>query len=461
MTPNSRATPLDAPDAGFDTKAAPTHARFWVVGMLFVAVGINYMDRVNLSIASTAIQADLGISGMQLGWLMSAFTWAYLFAQIPGGWLLDRFGTQGFYALLILVWSAATFAMGLGALPIIGSAAAVFGLLLVCRLILGLAQAPSFPANAKIAAMWLPHHERARGIGTYSIGQYVVIALMTPLLGYLMGIFGWSSVFFLTGGLGLVFAVYWWLRYRDPQNSRHANQAELDYISDASRFGQAVVAQEGKHKVSWAEVRFVMRHRRFWAICFTHFAATSILYFFLTWFIIYLEQGLGLSTASVGVLASFPYLLAAVGVLFGGVLSDMLFKRRVSLVWSRKVPIVSGLAFSSLIFLCNFFESSPTVVVVILSLAFFANAYSNLGWTAMSDILPKKMIGTVGGVFNICGNMAGILTPIMFGLFIDMNGNFHGAMYYLSIVAFAGALCFLFLVDNLDEIDLSAMPERG
>lgn len=436
---------------------SPTRARLWVLVLLFVAVGLNYMDRANLSLAGGAIQQSEGLSNVQLGWLLSSSTWAYLAAQIPGGWLLDRFGSQRFYGTMIVLWSIATFAMGLGGWMMLHMGISIFTVLLVCRLIMGVAQAPGMPANAKIASMWFPQQERARAIGAYSTGQYAMTALMMPVLGYLMALYGWPSVFYLCGGVGILFGIYWLCVYRDPQNSTAANQAELDYIHKNGGFDTNAATDTG-NDVTWPEVRFVMSHLKFWGICITQFTTTTILYFFLTWFVTYLEQGLHLPIAKVGVLGSLPYILAAAGVLFGGVLSDLLYKRGVSLVRSRKIPIISGLLLSSLICVCNFFENVPALVIVVLSLAFFTNAYSNQGWTAMSDILPKKMMGTVGGFFNLCGNLAGVCTPIMFGLFRDMTGNFHGAMYYLTAVALIGALSMWLLVPNLEEIDLTCMP---
>lgn len=435
----------------------PTRARLWVLVLLFIAVGLNYMDRANLSIAGGGIQQSEGLSNVQLGWLLSSSTWAYLAAQIPGGWLLDRFGTQRFYGVIIILWSLATLAMGFSGWATLHLGISVFTMLLACRLILGLAQAPGMPANAKIASMWFPQQERARAIGTFSTGQYAMTAFMMPVLGYLMSIYGWASVFYICGIAGIVFGLYWIRAYRDPQNSKSANQAERDYIRNNGGF-DANAAQDTGNDVTWPEVRFVMSHMKFWGICITQFTTTTILYFFLTWLVTYLEAGLHLPIARVGMLGSLPYILAAAGVLFGGVLSDLLYKKGVSLVLARKIPIISGLLLSAMICVCNFFEQFPTLVVVILSLAFFTNAYSNQGWTAMSDILPKKMMGTVGGFFNLCGNLAGVCTPIMFGVFRDMTGNFHGAMYYLTAVALIGALSMWLLVPNLDEIDLARMP---
>ena len=436
----------------------PSRVRWGVLVLLFLAVGVNYMDRVNLSVVQGSLEHQFGLTGTQYGWLQSTFIVAYLIAQVPGGRLLDRWGTEGFYALLILLWSGATFAMGIGGLLGFGTTA-VLGLMMVCRIVIGLAQAPSFPANAKIAAMWFPHHERARAIGAYSTGQYLVTGLMVPVLSIVGARYGWPSVFYVSGGLGILLGLWWLFGYRDPEHSR-ANAAELALIRQDNRQAPSVADEPDSGKVGWPELRHILAQGRFWGICFMHFAATSILYFFLTWFVPFLRSSLQLQGAWAGVMESVPFLLAAVGVLFGGVWSDLLLKSGHSLVKARKIPIVSGLLVSALIFCSPFLSAWPLVVICVLSVVFLANAGSNLGWTAMSDILPKRMIGTAGGILNICGNMAGILTPLVFGRVRDMTGSLNGGMYYLGAVALLGALCFLFFINDLTEIDISQARSR-
>lgn len=438
--------------------ANASKVRWGVLVLLFLAVGVNYMDRVNLSVVQGNLEHQFGLTGTQYGWLQSTFIVAYLMAQVPGGRLLDRWGTEGFYALLILLWSGATFAMGIGGWLGLGTTA-VLGLMLVCRVIIGLAQAPSFPANAKIAAMWFPHHERARAIGAYSTGQYLVTGLMVPVLSIVGSRYGWPSVFYVSGGVGIILGVWWLIGYRDPQRSK-ANAAERALIRHDNRRAPSVAEEPDTGHVGWPELRHILAQGRFWGICFMHFAATSILYFFLTWFVPFLRSNLQLQGAWAGVMESLPFLLAAVGVLFGGVWSDMLLKRGRSLVQARKIPIVSGLLVSALVFCSPFLSDWPLLVMSVLSVVFLANAASNLGWTAMSDILPKRMIGTAGGILNICGNMAGILTPLVFGRVRDLTGSLNGGMYYLGAVALLGALCFLFCINDLTEIDISQARTR-
>ncbi|WP_025733483.1 MFS transporter [Carnimonas nigrificans] len=432
-----------------------TRVRFGVVGLLFFATGINYLDRTNIAMTGTSLQNDLGISGVQLGWLLSAFTWSYVIATLPFGLLVDRFGTQKYYAAMVLAFSAATLIMGFATPGIVGSTALAFGVLLICRLLIGLSQAATFPAHSKIAAMWLPPQERARGIGIYSAGQYLFIALLMPVLTYIMGFAGWPSVFFITGMIGIVIGLVWWVRYREPDNQPRANEAELNYIRYRPNVDAKLAAQDAQ-PATRAEYLDYFTHLRFWVLVVAQFAVSSVMYFFLTWFLVYIEQVLDVSRAYLSLLSPFPYLCAAAGVFFGGTISDLLYKRGLKLVNARKLPIIVGLLVSALIVFAGALESTPIALVTLMSVCFFANALSNMCWTVLSDLTPHKLLGTVGGVFNIFSNIPGIVTPLIFGAAIDAYGNFHMALYYLGIVSVIAALVMIFGLKDLTKIRLQS-----
>ncbi|MGG4156611.1 MFS transporter [Peribacillus muralis] len=445
-------------DQNPDQSQNPTRFRFFILILLFLATAINYMDRANLSVAGSTLQEELGLTSSQLGFLFSAFTWAYVFAQIPVGWLLDRIGPRRLYGWAIILWSFFTLMMGFSTHQIFTTTTASFMMLLICRMLIGIAEAPGYPSNAKIATLWFPNNERARATSIYSSGQYIGLAIFTPLLSLMVAKINWESVFFVTGAVGIMFGVIWLMFYRNPQESKLVNKSELDYIKANGGYDsghQLNISQ----KITLQEVIYVVKQRRVWGIFFAQFAAASTLYFFLTWFIVYLEQGLHLPIAKAGFIASLPYLMAMAGVLFGGFLSDSLLKKGFSLTAARKIPIVSGLIISSTICLANFFEGTPIIAVIILSIAFFANAYANMGWVALGDVLPKKMVGTVGGILNVAGNLAGIISPIIFGTLLDKTQSFHWAMYYTSAVALLGGISFLLIIDKLEVIDLSKVEQ--
>lgn len=436
----------------------PTRSRLSILMMLFVVTAINYMDRANLSVAGSHIQGQFELSPTQLGLLFSMFTWFYAMSQIPVGYILDRVGSRILYGSAIVLWSVFTFVMGFASHHLFATATASFAMLLVCRALIGVAEAPSFPSNTKIIASWFPDHERARATAFYSSAQYIGLALLTPLLSFIVAEYGWEASFYLSGGVGIIFGIYWLIAYRDPQDSNKVNDAELAYIRDGGGYGSAN-QQGGNDKVNWASVKHILRQRTVWGLFIAQFAASSTLYFFLTWFIVYLEKGLGLSIAKAGIGAMFPYLMAMAGVLCGGTLSDMLLKKGHSRTFARKLPVMAGLLVTTSIALVNFFQHSPTIAIAILSVAFFANAFSNLGWVVCSDVIPRHLIGTIGGFLNIFGNLSGIISPIVIGVILQRTQNFQYAMWYIAAVALIGFLAYLLLVGKIEVISLP--DDRG
>lgn len=438
----------------------PTKARFGILVLVFIAVAINYLDRANLSVGGASIQSQFKLSSIQLGVLFSAFTWSYTIAQIPVGILLDKFGPRLLYAGSICIWGLFTFIMAFSSQGgLFTTASASFGFLIICRILIGVSEAPAYPSNTKIASLWFPNKERARAISAYSSAQYIGLAVFTPVLAIMIANIGWESIFYLSGGLAIIYGFVWYAFYRDPKDSKKVNQAELDYIANNGGYNPAIDGTKEAEKVSWAEVKFVIKQRKVWGIFIAQFAASSTLYFFLTWFIVYLQKGLNLPINKAGFIACVPYLMAMAGVLTGGTISDTLLKKGKSTTFARKCPMVVGMIVSSVLCFANFFEKTPAIAIGILSIAFFANAASNLGWVAMSDIMPKKMVGTVGAILNVFGNLSGILTPIIFGTLLEKTNNFHLAMYYIAAVSFFGALGFLLVVDKLEPIDLSKMAK--
>ncbi|MDF7647627.1 MFS transporter [Pantoea sp. Acro-805] len=426
----------------------PTRTRFSILAMLFVVTAINYMDRANLSVAGSHIQGDLALSPTQLGLLFSMFTWFYAMSQIPVGYLLDRIGSRWLYGSAIVLWSVFTLLMGFASHHLFATATASFMMLLACRALVGIAEAPSFPSNTKIIATWFPDHERARATAIYSSAQYIGLALLTPLLSLIVSKWGWEMSFYISGAVGIVFGIYWLIRYRDPQHSTQVNQGELEIIRQGGGYGSEV--KGANTRVNWPEVRFILRQRTTWGLFIAQFAASSTLYFFLTWFIVYLEKGLHLSIDKAGIGAMFPYIMAMAGVLCGGTLSDLLLKRGRSRTFARKLPVMSGMLLTCSIALVNFFQDQPVIAIGILSIAFFANAFSNLGWVVCSDVIPRHLIGTIGGFLNIFGNLSGIASPIIIGIILQRTQNFQYAMWYIAAVALAGFIAYLFLVGKIE-----------
>ena len=316
-------------------------SRVRIVILLLLSVGtmINYLDRTILGIVAPQLTQEIHIDPAMMGIIFSAFAWTYALAQIPGGVFLDRFGNKLTYALSIFFWSLFTllqsFTLGLKTL-------------LLLRLGLGVSEAPCFPANSRIVSTWFPQHERARATATYTVGEYIGLAAFSPLLFLILEHHGWRTLFFLTGGLGILFTLVWWRFYHEPHQSRIANKAELDYIGVNS-----INNKIQNVPFNWRDARRLLGCRQIVGASLGQFAGNTTLVFFLTWFPSYLANERHLPWLHVGFFAPWPFLAAAIGILFGGWISDRLLKRTGSVNISRKLPIISGLLLSSCIIAAN------------------------------------------------------------------------------------------------------------
>ena len=204
-----------------------SRVRFMILAMLFIVTTINYADRATISIAGSAMQKELGIDAVSLGYIFSAFGWAYVISQIPGGWLLDRFGSKRVYTFSILLWSVFTLAQG--AVGFFTGAAAVT-MVFCLRFLVGAAEAPSFPANSRIVAAWFPANERGTASAIFNSAQYAATVVFAPLMAWLVHEFGWHHVFIVMGVIGIAMAFVWKMFVHEPKDHPRVNRAEIDYI---------------------------------------------------------------------------------------------------------------------------------------------------------------------------------------------------------------------------------------
>lgn len=420
----------------------PTRARYLVMLMLFVSVVVTFMDRSNLSITAPAMRADLGIDTVHMGWILSAFGWTYAFCQIPAGWLVDRIAPRYFYPGILILWSAATVMLG-----VVGSVVS-----LICiRLLIGALEAPSYMINNMVVSSWFPDRERAGAIGFYTSGQFVGLAFLTPLLLLLQSHYGWRAVFFTTGVGGLVWGLFWLWAYRTPRESGRANAAEIAEIEAGGALTELGSAHREKPKLTWTDFGTVFKYRKLWGVYIGQFAVTSCQWFFLTWFPTYLVEFRHLSFVKTGLYASVPFLAAFVGVLLSGFVSDRLLRGGYSLGVARKTPIICGLLLSSSIIGANYVEA-PELVIAFMALAFFGNGLASIGWSLISSIAPRRLIGLTGGTFNFISNLSGISTPLVIG-YLAQGGNFAPGLTYIATIAVMGALAYILMIGKVERVE--------
>lgn len=417
----------------------PTRQRFVVLALITVATMLNYLDRSLMSVAGPDLQHDLALNAAMMGLVYSAFSWSYSAAQLPGGVFLDRWGVRKTYFLSLTIWSAIT---GLQ-----GAVSSLF-MLLLARLGVGAAEAPCFPANSRVLVTWFPQRMRARANSVYSVGMYFGIAFLSPLLYWFTLHLGWRLLFAVTGVIGVVYGFVWVFLYRDPHDQPRANAAEIELIEQGGGYARVTSLP-----FRWSNVGWLVRQRQVVGAAIGQFATNTTLSFFLTWFPTYLAVERHMNWLKVGFYAVLPFICASLGVLVGGQLSDYLVRRTGSLTLGRKLPVIAGLILSSAIVSAIWLPGDMAVIVV-MSAAFFGQGMSNLGWTLISEVTPKEMVGLTAGLFNLCTNLAGVATPLVIGLVVQATGSFYGGLAFVAVVALGGVVSYLLILGPVERLVL-------
>ncbi len=421
-------------------KTGRSRSRLVVLLLVTVVTMINYLDRTVMGVAAPLITHDFAIDAKIMGVVFSAFSFSYAFSQIPGGVFLDRFGIRITYALSLLLWSCVTALLGF-------ANGAIW--LVTCLLCLGIFEAPCYPANSRILATWFPQQERASATGVYSIGQYAGLAFFSPVLFWITGTFGWRALFYCVGAIGILFSIVLFAIYRDPDKSRRVSRAELDHIAA----GGGLAPKGAGINFSWGSIGKLLRKRQIVGASLGQFCSNSTLVFFLTWFPTYLVTARHMEWIKLGFSAVLPYAAASVGVLAGGLFSDYLLKRTGSANLARKLPIVTGLLMASTIVSANYINNN-SLVIGVMSVAFFGQGMCNLGWTVIADVAPKNLMGLTGGLFNFCANLAGILTPLVVGYLVGATGSFVGGLTYIATLALLGVLCYVVILGDIHRLEI-------
>ncbi|MHA6198613.1 MFS transporter [Pseudomonas wadenswilerensis] len=433
-----------------------THVRYLILFMLFLVTTINYADRATISIAGSSLQKDLGIDAVTLGYIFSAFGWAYVLGQIPGGWLLDRFGSKKVYAFSIFTWSLFTVLQGfVGYMPVANAIIALFML----RFLVGFAEAPSFPGNARIVAAWFPTAERGTASAIFNSAQYFATVLFAPLMGWIVHAWGWEHVFIVMGVMGILFAGVWLKVVYNPKEHPMIGAQELEHIEkNGGLVDMDKPKAAGASGPKWGYIKQLLSSRMMLGVYLGQYCINAITYFFLTWFPVYLVQERGMSILKAGIIASLPAICGFIGGVLGGVISDHLLRRGNSLTFARKAPIVIGLLLSTSMVICNYVDAE-WMVVGIMALAFFGKGLGALGWAVVSDTSPKQIAGLSGGMFNTFGNIASITTPIIIGYIISATGSFKWALVYVGANALVAVFSYLVIVGPIKRIELRDVPK--
>jgi D-galactonate transporter len=441
--------------------AKRTNVRYLILLMIFIITTLNYADRATLSITGSAMRSEFGFDAIRMGYIFSAFSWAYVLSQLPAGWLLDRFGARRMYAASIFLWSLFTLLQS--SIGLAGSAGAAVIALFVLRFAMGMAEAPAFPANAKVVASWFPTAERGTASAIFNSAQYFAAVIFTPLMAWITHSFGWRNVYLVMGVAGIALALTWLKVMKNPSDHPRVNKAELEHIEHGGGLvhpQRKTAYADAANPGTWFYVRQLMSNRMLLGVYLAQYCINVLTYFFLTWFPIYLVQARGMTILQAGLTASLPAICGFAGGVLGGVFSDALIRRGHSLTIARKIPIVGGMLLSVCIIGCNY-VTADWLVVALMSLAFFGKGIGALGWAVVADTSPKEAIGLSGSIFNMFGNIAGIVTPIVIGYLVAKTGSFNGALVFVGINALLTVFSYLVIVKKIERVQLRAPLAAG
>lgn len=394
--------------------------RWTICALIFFATTVNYLDRQVIGILAPILKSDLGIGESEYGYIVSAFQIAYAIGMILAGRIIDKLGTKIGYALAFIGWSIAAIAHALA------KGAVGFG---IARAFLGLTEAGNFPAAIKTVAEWFPKRERALATGIFNSGTNIGAIIAPLIVPWLAVNWGWQMAFILTGSIGLIWLVFWFIFYEVPEKQKRLKEPELKYINSDYE-------EEIKEKISWFNL---LKYRQTWAFFVGKFLTDPIWWFYLFWIPKWLADVRGLKITQFGFPLVVIYTATTIGSIFGGWLSSYFIKIGWKVHRSRATAM---LLFAFLVVPIVFAQAAGIgfwSAIALISLAAASHqAWSANIFTTVSDMFPKKAVASVTGIGGFAGSVGGILVAILTGNileFTESKGNIESGYFILFLIA--------------------------
>ena len=412
--------------------------RWKIAWLLGFGVLVNYFDRVNLSVSHAALYTSFGISDVVFGYLSSAYNLTYAMCQLPVGVLLDRFGVRRVGRISALMWSVASFAAAVT--PSIGG---FFG----ARLLLGVGEAPTFPANAKAIGLWFPAKERSFATSIFDAAAKFASAIGVPLIGFLLIKAGWRWSFAATGVISLLYFGLFSKIYREPGEDRQLTAAELSYISEVDTKQQVLDVRDEQ-----ASLGYLIRQRKVLGLAIGFGAYNYSFYLLLTWLPSYLSSQLHVDLLHSFLYTGVPWLFATVCDLGAGLTSDALIQRGWDASRVRKTILVVGTAFG-LGILGAAHAHTPVSALFWISMCIGGlAAAAPIGWSIPSMISPRGSVGTVGGIVNLANQLSGIAAPIVTGYVLHATGSYTWVFGIAAIYLAIGIASYVVLLGRIEPV---------
>ena len=408
-----------------------SHVRWGIAFLVSAAIAISYFDRQTLGVAIKAIQESIPITDEQYSLLTSGFLITYAIMYAGGGKLLDMLGTRRGFLLIMVWWSLACAAHGL---------ATSFSMLLAGRLLLGVGEGGGFPAATKAVAEWFPVRERSTAMGIINAGTAVGGVVAPPLIALILSIARWPWVFFVSGAIGLIWAL-WWLRdYHRPEQHPRLSESERREIQEVMQ-----APESGEPAIPWIRL---LGYREVWGLVIAKFLTDAAWYFYMFWLPKYLFDARQFDTRSVGYYAWIPFAAAGVGCLLGGGFSSWLIRRGFSLDAARKIALGASAAVMPLILLVT--VSPVQIAIVLFSVAFFGQqSWSTLVMVLPADLFPRRAVGSVAGLVGFGGAMGGVVFGLIVGQMLK-HGTGYGPVF--AIAGTLHVLAFLLILGTVRKV---------
>lgn len=389
--------------------------KYGVLIILSVLSIITFLDRNAISLAGQRITAELGLTEGQFGWILGAFTISYGLFEIPTGLLGDRFGAKRILARVVLWWSLFTVLTGF---------AGGFASLFIVRFLFGAGEAGAYPNTAIAIRQWFPEIERGRAQAVIWMASRIGGAIAPFLVIPLQMQFGWRVAFYFLGTLGAAWVAIWLLWYRKPDASQVMAEPPAVKTAESSS--------------AW------MRNGNFWMLMLMYYCYASGVFFFISWLPKYLLNGRGIPESELAYSASLPFVLAAVGCLIGGAVSDFLVSK-IGLNWGRRLVPMAGLALSGSSMLAAAFTPENSLAIIFLALGLaFMDVTAPVAWAVATD-LGGRHSGAVTGAMNTAGLLGGTVTSLGIGYLVTAFHSYSTPVVMLGCLLLVGSMVWLFI----------------
>jgi MFS family permease len=418
---------------------APADPYRWTIGLLLgVGVLVNYFDRVNLSVSHDALVGSFGITPQTFGQLSAAYSWTYAACQLPTGVILDAFGVRKVTITSVFIWG-------------IASVAAAFApgvvLFFLARLLLGIGEAPTFPANAKAVGAWFPSNERSLATAMFDSSAKLANAIGVPLLGLLLLRVGWRWSFGFTAMLSFAYMGLFALLYREPGRFSMRNIIRTEGIGSDTDAAQIIAPP--------IPLSHLLRQKKIIGLAIGSGAYNYVFYLLLTWLPTYLAQTLHITLRQSFLYTGAPWLVAALcGLLIGGVLVDTLIKIGFNASNVRRAVLIGGTVCGLGIVGAAFAHSVASALIPITIAIGGLSAASPVIWSLPSLLVPNTSTGKVGGIINFANQISAIVAPILTGYTVQKTGSYVWAFAIPAVYILLGILSYIVLLGRVEAIDV-------